>query len=198
VTLFDDGANPPVHEQSRAVRIALDFETHEAHLAAAFTHPDPPLLAASQGNMQTLASGNTVVDYGGVPEISEYDAHGALLFDAHLPFDMSSYRGFRFPWSGRPLTPPALVASLNNTGEETIVHMSWNGATEVASWRVLAGTDAGSLAARATVAANSFESSTILPKKYPYVAVQALDAAGNVLAGTPPARTISYEAALRS
>ena len=198
VTLFDDGANPPVHEQSRAVRIALDFETHEARLTAVFTHPDPPLLAASQGNMQTLPSGNTVVDYGGVPEISEYDARGALLFDAHLPFDMSSYRGFRVPWSARPLDPPALVASLNNTGEETIVHMSWNGATEVASWRVLAGTDAGSLAAQATVAANGFESSTILPKKYAYVAVQALDAAGNVLAGTRPARTVSYEAALRS
>ncbi len=198
VTLFDDGANPPVHEQSRAVRIALDFNTHEAHLSAAFTHPDPPVLAASQGNVQTLARGDTVVDYGGVPEISEYNADGALLFDAHLSFDMSSYRGFRFPWSGRPLDPPALLANLNNTGEETIVHMSWDGATEVASWRVLAGAQAGSLAPAATVAAGGFESATILPKKYAYVAVQALGAAGNVLGSSRPARAVSYEAALRS
>ncbi len=57
---------------------------------------------------------------------------GSLLFDAHLPFDMAFYRAFRFPWSGRPLSPPAVLASLNDTGEETIVHASWNGATEVA------------------------------------------------------------------
>ena len=70
-----------------------------------------------------------------------------LLFDAHLPFDMSFYRAFRFPWSGRPSTPPTVLANLNNTGEETIVHMSWNGASEVASWRVLAGERPGSLTA---------------------------------------------------
>ena len=111
VTFFDDGSNPPIHQQSRAVRIALDFKTHEARLASSYTHPNPPLLAASQGNMQTLADGNTVVGYGGVPAISEYAPGGSLLFDAHLPFDMSFYRAFRFPWSGRPLSPPAVLAA---------------------------------------------------------------------------------------
>ena len=42
---------------------------------------------------------------------------------------MSFYRAFRFPWSARPTSPPAVLASLNDTGEETIVHASWNGAT---------------------------------------------------------------------
>src|SRR5208282_336215 len=79
VTFFDDGSNPPIHHQSRGVRIRLDFKTHEATLGAAFTHPDPPLLAVSQGNMQTLAGGNTVVGYGGLPAISEYSGDGALL-----------------------------------------------------------------------------------------------------------------------
>ena len=102
VTFFDDGANPPIHRQSRAVRIALDFKTHEAHLTSVFTHHDPPLLAASQGNVQTLADGNTVVGYGGVPAISEYAKDGALLFDAHQPFDLIFYRAFRFPWSAQP------------------------------------------------------------------------------------------------
>ena len=58
-----------------------------------------------------------------------------------------------------------VLASLNNTGEETIVHASWNGATEVSSWRVLAGQRPGSLAAQATIAADDFESATTLPKK---------------------------------
>ena len=51
----------------------------------------------------------------------------------------------------------------------------------MASWRVLAGKRRGSLAAQATIAASGFESSTTLPEKYAYVAVQALDSAGRVL-----------------
>ncbi len=196
VTFFDDGSNPPIHHRSRAVRITLDFKTHEARLASAYTHADPPLLAASQGNVQTLADQNTLVGYGGVPAISEYDRGGSLLFDAHQPFDMSFYRAFRFPWSGRPLSPPAVLASLNDTGEETIVHASWNGASDVASWIVLAGQRPGSLAARTELADDGFESSTTLPQKYAYVAVRALDPAGRVLGTSQTARVISYAASL--
>ncbi len=198
VTFFDDGSNPPIHHQSRAVRIALNFATHEARLASSYTHPNPPLLAASQGNMQTLASGNTVVGYGGVPAISEYARGGALLLDAHLPYEMAFYRAFRFPWSGRPASPPAVLASLNDTGEETVVHASWNGATEVAAWRVLASKRTGSLAAQTTIPASGFESSTTLPVKYAHVAVQALDSAGHVLGTSRTASVISYAASLPS
>ncbi|MGO9320198.1 MAG: arylsulfotransferase family protein [Solirubrobacteraceae bacterium] len=196
VTFFDDGSNPPIHQQSRAVRIALDFKARDAHLAFAYTHANPPLLAASQGNMQTLANGNTLVGYGGVPAISEYAKDGSLLFDAHQPFDMIFYRAYRFPWSGRPLSPPAALASLNDTGEETIVHASWNGATEVAAWRVLAGKAAGSLAVQATIPASGFESATTLPEKYARVAVQALDPAGHVLGASRTVGVISYAASL--
>jgi hypothetical protein len=196
VSFFDDGSNPPIHQQSRGLRIALDFRTHEAHLRSAYTHPDPPLLSASQGNMQTLADGNAVVGYGGVPAISEFAPGGKLLFDAHLPFDMSFYRAFRFPWSGRPSTPPTALANLNNTAEETIVHMSWNGASDVGSWRVLAGEAPRSLTSRATIPASAFESSTILPKKYAYAAVQALDSAGLVLDESKPVKVSTYAAAL--
>jgi Arylsulfotransferase (ASST) len=198
VTFFDDGSNPRIHNQSRAVRIALDFKTHEARLVSAYTHTNPPLLAASQGNMQTLADQNTVVGYGGVPAISEYATTGTLLFDANLPFDMSFYRAFRFPWSGRPLSPPAVLADLNNTGEETIVHASWNGATEVSSWRVLAAARSQTLEVQATIPASGFESSTTLPDKYTRVAVQALDSAGRVLSTSQTVQVISYAASLPS
>ncbi len=198
VTFFDDGANPPIHRQSRGLRIALDFKTREARLLSAYTHPDPPLLAPSQGNMQTLADGSSVVGYGGVPAISEYAQDGSLVFDAHLPFDMTFYRAFRFPWSGRPLSPPAVLASLNDTGEETIVHASWNGATEVASWHVLAGEHPEALEPQTTVPTSGFESSTTLPKKYTYVAVQALDSAGRVLGTSRTVKTIGFDASLPS
>jgi Arylsulfotransferase (ASST) len=198
VTFFDDGANPPIHSQSRALRIKLDLQTHRAQLTSAYTHRDPPLLAASQGNAQTLSDGSMLVGYGGTPAISEFAKDGSLLFDAHQPLDMSFYRAFRYPWSGRPQSPPAVLASLNDTAEETIVHASWNGATDVAAWRVLAGEQPGSLTAQTTIQDTSFESSTILPKEHGYAAVQALDAAGHVLGTSKTVAVISYAASLSS
>jgi hypothetical protein len=198
VTFFDDGSNPPIHSQSRGLRIALDFKTHKAQLGSAYVHHNPLLLAPSQGNMQTLAGGNAVVGYGGVPAISEFDPGGSLLFDAHLPFDMSFYRAFRFPWSGRPSSPPAVLANLSNTGEETILHMSWNGATEVATWRVLAGKRPETLEPLTTIPASDFESSTIVPKRYAYAAVQALDSAGHAIGSSQTVKVISYAASLPS
>ncbi|HEV7163417.1 MAG TPA: arylsulfotransferase family protein [Solirubrobacteraceae bacterium] len=198
ITIFDDGSNPPIHHQSRGLRIALDPATHKARLASSYTHPDPPLLAASQGNMQTLADGNAVIGYGAVPTISEYGKSGTLLFDAHQPLDMSFYRAFRFPWSAQPQSPPAVVADLNNTGEETIVHASWNGATDVASWRVLAGKTPATLTAQATIPVAGFESTTTLPAKYAYAEAQALDSSGHTLASSRAVAVISYAASLPS
>jgi hypothetical protein len=192
VTMFDDGSNPPVHDQSRGIRVALDRRRDTAHLTAAYVHPGPPLLTASQGNMQTLPSGNALINYGGIPEIAQYAPNGSLLFDAHLAFDMSTYRAYRFPWSARPSYPPAVAASFNNTGEETIVRASWNGATGVASWRALAGPSPQKLQAVATFPDSDFESATILSKRYAYVAVQALDSRGRVLSTSNPAKVGPY------
>jgi hypothetical protein len=191
ITLFDDGSNPPIHHVSRGVRIALDLGTHEARLSAVYTHPSP-LLAVSQGNMQTLEDGNSVVDYGAIPDIAEYARDGSLLFDAHLALDMNNYRGFRFPWRAHPLSAPAVSANLNNTAEQTIVHASWNGATDVASWRVLAGEHPQALKAQNTIPASAFEVTAIVPEKSRYAAVQALDASGRVLASSSPAAVSSY------
>jgi Arylsulfotransferase (ASST) len=197
ITFFDDGSNPPIHSQSRGLRIALDFKTHEAHLVKAYLHPGSPLLAASQGNLQTLAGGKLLVGYGGVPAISEYSQAGSLIFDAHLPYDLAFYRAYRYPWSGQPQSPPEVLASLNNTGEETIVHASWNGSTGVSSWRILGGSQSGSLTPLATIPSSGFESSTTLPKKYAYVAVQALNSSGRDLSESQTVKPISYEASLR-
>lgn len=194
VTLFDDGSSPAEEPQSRAITVALDFKTHVAHLVSADVHSSPAVLASSQGNMQTLADGNTLVGFGGEPVISEYSKGGSLLFDAHLPYELVFYRAYRFPWSALPSTPPTAAANANNVGE-TVVHMSWNGATEVAAWRVLAGKRAGSLKAQTTVRLNGFETSTILPNQYAYVAVAALDSAGRVLGTSHAVAVKSYAAA---
>ncbi len=61
------------------------------------------------------------------------------------------------------------------------VYASWNGATEVASWRVLAGPSPSQLAPVASAAKSGFETTIATPGPEPYVAVQALNSAGAVL-----------------
>ncbi|MGH2887720.1 MAG: arylsulfotransferase family protein, partial [Solirubrobacteraceae bacterium] len=63
----------------------------------------------------------------------------------------------------------------------TNVYVSWNGATQVASWRVLAGASSSSLQAVVSSTRQGFESQIAIAAQ-PYVAVQALDAAGHTLA----------------
>jgi Arylsulfotransferase (ASST) len=186
VTMFDDGSNPRVHYQSRGVRMAIDTTNHTARLVGSYPHPGSPLLADSQGDVQVLPDSNLLIGWGAVPSVSELNESGKLLFDAHLAPGVSSYRAFRFGWSAQPLWLPAVSARVLSTGDSTAVFASWNGATDVASWRVLAGSEPGSLTAQATMPDSGFESSVTYPDSYPehkveYVAVQALDAAGHLL-----------------
>ncbi len=196
ITFFDDGANPPIHKQSRGIVVSIDEQAHTARLVKAYTHPTPETLASSQGNMQTLPNGNVLIGYGGVPQISEFAADGTLVFDAHQPYDTSFYRAFRYPWSAVPAAPPAILAAYNDTEEGTIVHASWNGATGVSSWRVLAGEEPHALKVRATMPATGFESTDELPHKYKYAAVQALDANGRTLGTSATSKVIGFYASL--
>jgi hypothetical protein len=182
ITLFDDGSNPRVHYQSRGVRVAIDKARHSARLTRVYHHPQTPLLADSQGNMQTLPDESVVIGWGAVASVTELGKNGRLLLDAHLPPGYSSYRAFRYRWSAHPLWPPQASARLLAAKDSTAVFASWNGATEVASWRVLAGTAPNALTAQATMPNSGFESSITIPEAFPYVAVQALDASGHLLA----------------
>jgi Arylsulfotransferase (ASST) len=195
VTLFDNGSAPRVHAESRGLRLALDMRRHSARVVRAYPHPRTPVVADSQGDLQTLPDGNVLVGWGSIPSVSEFAPEGALLFDAHLPPGDASYRAFRFRWSGRPSWPPVASARVLATEDQTAVFASWNGATDVAYWRVLAGTSPTSLTVRATARDSGFESAITYPESYlehhvEYVAAQALDAKGAVL-GTAPTVAVS-------
>jgi hypothetical protein len=67
--------------------------------------------------------------------------------------------------------------------------MSWNGATNVASWRVLGGGNPSAMQTMTTVNRSSFETSATVPQE-PYAQVQALDSSGRVL-GTSAVVTVT-------
>jgi hypothetical protein len=187
-SIFDNGASPTVHSQSRGIVVSLEPQSKTATLVSQFTHPSPPILTKSQGNIQAQANGDWFVGWGEVPDFSEFSPTGRLLFDAHLPPGDQSYRDLRFAWTGTPATRPAI--SVRGARGAGTVYASWNGATLVASWRVLVGASRRSLKPVAQVARSGFESAITLPAGTGgrYLTVQALDATGRVL-GT--AATIS-------
>ena len=93
--------------------------------------------------------------------------------------DDDSYRVFRFPWSAQPSGPPDVVAR-KKSGGGADVYVSWNGATEVAKWRVVM----GSTPPGKTVSKTGFETHITLTGTVPAVQVQALDKNGMPL-GSP-------------
>ncbi len=182
ITFFDNGASPQVQHQSRAIEVALDMQDMTATLVRSYEHENP-LVADSQGNLQVTPEGDWMVGWGQAGYFSELAPSGQVLFNAHLPPKWESYRTFVFPWSGDPTQPPAVAASRSSGANGAArVYASWNGATEVASWRVLAGSSATSLEPVANAPKSGFETAISLPRSVsgPYVAVQALDSAGAV------------------
>ncbi len=179
VSFFDNGATPAVHKQSRAIVLRLDTTHMTASLVSSFVHPKP-LVAASQGNFQPLPGGSWFIGWGQQPYLSEYGANGALLFDARLPDTYQTYTVFKYPWVGLPAVAPSIAVSRGAQGKE-LVHASWNGSTEVASWRVLGGDAPDALAPLATAPRHGFETTIELRSAPRYLAVEALGAQGQAL-----------------
>jgi Arylsulfotransferase (ASST) len=186
ISFFDNGGTPKVHAQSRVIVLALDKQTMTATLVSSFVH-STPLLAASQGDFQPLADGNWFVGWGQEPFFSEYSPAGQLLLDAHLPALYQSYTVLKFPWSGDPTQPPVLAARAGPHGG-VVAYVSWNGATAVRQWRLLAGKSAHALAPVATAARSGFETAIPVSSTPRYLAVQALSGSGAVLGTSAPAR----------
>ncbi|HYZ03938.1 MAG TPA: arylsulfotransferase family protein [Rubrobacter sp.] len=136
ITIFDNGSvNKDV--QSRGIVVEIDEAAMSATFVGEYTHPDK-IFSDTQGNVQVLPNGNVFMGWGSEPYFSEFSKDGELLFDASFPSELESYRAFRFPWKGQPQDEPALVTEQGPEDEVTL-YVSWNGATEVATWQVLAG-----------------------------------------------------------
>lgn len=188
ISVFDNGSNPPKEKQSRGLLLAPDIAAHTVTLAKQLVNPAKTLLASSQGDTLNLAPGNTagnwLMGYGGLPNFTEYGPSGEVLFDATLGKNVQDFRTYLSQWSGQPTAPPAVVAQPSGTAAMAVA-VSWNGATEVASWQVLAGASPAALTAVASAPKSGFQTTIAAPNPGPYVAVQALNAAGAVIAVSP-------------
>jgi hypothetical protein len=192
ITIFNNG-NVTREEQSRGIMVEIDEDAMSASLAREYTHPDK-LLSATQGSVQVLpneaiAPGNVFVGWGSAPVFSEFSHDGKLLFSAAFPTEGESYRAFRFPWSGQPTDDPA-VAAESGSEDEVTLYASWNGATEVATWQVLAGSGPDKLEPLGSASRQGFETVITVHTTEPYVGLKAMNNSGKALGTT---RTIKLE-----
>ncbi len=109
-----------------------------------------------------------------------------MLFDGHLAKGNDNYRAFRYEWTGRPAQAPKVVATAD--GGNITGRVSWNGATGIARWELLAGADEASLAPVGSKASEGFETAVTAKSTAAVVAMRAYDAAGNVVVTSAPVK----------
>lgn len=73
---------------------------------------------------------------------------------------------------------------------EVRVYASWNGATEVATWEVLAGPRPNQLEFLDSVPRNGFETDMLVQSSRPYLAVRARDSSGELLGASSPIKPL--------
>lgn len=182
VSLFDNHASEfdPKHSQAaRGLLLHLDPKAKTASLVRAFAVPGR--FAPSQGNMQHLPNGDWFLGWGVAPFASEFGPDGSLKYDFSLPSaSFQSYRTFKYRWHGFPGRPPALVASRDASGVVT-AYASWNGATEVRKWVLMAGSRPGHLHKIAESPWNNFETKMQATASDRLVRVLAIDGSGKQL-----------------
>ena len=185
-TLFDDhccaiigpGKFAPPTGPSRALQLRLNMSNHSASLVSQISR-GPSFDAAFLGSTELLAKGNVLVSWGSHPNFSEYDSKGKLLLDGTWPSPDLSYRAYRQRWTGSPSFPPD--GAVRKKHGNSTVYASWNGATQVVAWRVLAGPNGSHLKTVALRSRTGFETAIAFKHTYGAYKVVALGPKGKEL-----------------
>lgn len=201
VSVFDnargDGKKEkPSNPYSRGLVLSLrtDKTPMTAEMISEFEHPDGRFTSA-RGSNQLLDNGNAFVCWSGATLISEHSPDGKMLFEARFKLKgANSYRSYKYPWVGRPSSPPdvhSVAGKFGSNGTVTLVHVSWNGATDVAGWNMYK-TDAEGTQEQliASVARQGFETVLSYYGYASFVRLEAVDKDGNVMGRSNVQRTI--------
>ncbi len=164
ISLFDNGENA---KPSRGVEYQLNENTMTATKVWQFEH-NAPVWAQYMGNIQRLENGNSFLDWGSLSSekgyayinMTEVDPNNNIVWEVAFDQPYVSYRAYRSNWMGFPDTQPDLAYQQN--GSALTLGYSWNGATEVAQWRLLGGSSPTSLQQVDLQARSGFETQSKL------------------------------------
>jgi hypothetical protein len=154
----------------------LNFATHTVtEINSESIRHKPDIYGKAHGSTQDLPGGHTLISWGTTGRATEYNSHNQPVMEIT---STDSYRLLRQVWHATPPTAPALSAS--NSAGHTTVYVSWNGATDVATWQVLAGKSSATMRPVAVATRAGFETAIRIPTASE-VQVRARDAAGKIL-----------------
>ncbi|KAL8292589.1 hypothetical protein RQP46_001201 [Phenoliferia psychrophenolica] len=183
VSLFDNGANQfeMKTSPSRGMVVGINTTSMEATLLRSVVTPFAKSSMA-EGSVQLLDNGHLMVGWGVQPFYTEFDENDQVFHSAEYGTNLSymhSYRIYKYPFVGQPTTLPSFAMDPNTT---RVGYVSWNGATQVSTWRVLEA-DAISnftwnLPQASSTRRSGFETTLLLSAKTDYVAVAAYDEEG--------------------
>lgn len=195
VISFFDNSEPEQgnSSSSRGLLVALKTDTKPmtAKLVAEFPHPHGPgSYVKDFGSTQVLPNGHVFSGWVDGLLLGEHDSNGHLIMEAHVEGEaqawMKTSRAYKFPFLGQPAQPPDVSAEVlrEDSNTQTIVHASWNGATEVEGWKVYSTTRDGAFETSqlvAEAAKQGFETEIAVSRVADYVVVEAVDGKGEVL-----------------
>lgn len=197
ISFLNNASDEEFQEEDISSALIVEVETSTQPMTARvlnrYNRPDGNLTRL-RGNSQVLPNKNMFVCWSQGGYISEHSEEGDVLMSARFTSDRySSYRAYKFEFVGRPATPPDMVASVWGTDETNLVTtfwVSWNGATDVASWNFYA---QASQFDKPVFVGNApktdFESMFIASGYLDWVSVEAVDREGNILGKSTVHRT---------
>ena len=192
ISLFDNAYNgyngSALHSEGKI--ISLDNTTMTASLLREYEAPGGGAVSASQGNMQLLPNGNVFLGWGSWQSVSESTSDGTPVYYAHFATtDALQYRSFKFNFTSRPTTSPALYTYAHNTSAQTDFYVSWNGATEVSSWRFYAGSSSESLKYIGNIRKTGFETVSTHASFFAFAVAEAIAKNGTELRNSTITKT---------
>ncbi|EXJ87521.1 hypothetical protein A1O3_04481 [Capronia epimyces CBS 606.96] len=144
--LFFDNAADDQHRQadtstvSSVKLVVLNTETWEATAVQEWYRPHGRL-SDKRGNAQMMPNGNVFIGWSDRGYMTEHTMDNQLVLEAgFLSSRFGTYRSFKANFTGIPTERPAIQpftirSQSDSTYTMTTTYASWNGATEVHSWR---------------------------------------------------------------
>jgi hypothetical protein len=192
ISLFDNAADDTgkwnsTSETSGSLVVGLDLENMVASLYHKHERPDGGLTESNSGNIQFLPNGGVFSGWGENGFMSEYvNRGGEKLYEASFASRrFANYRAYKMEFVAQPTTKPITKSyvSTNACGQlRTAIYVSWNGATEVTTWKFHSHTPKDVVVGE--MPKTGFETSFIAMDYHPVIFVEALDAFGNSLANS--------------
>ena len=146
ISFFDNASNgadqSANHSAGYIVQLNHDASPPTVELLHSYPAPEDIPVSASQGNLQVLnphdwANSNTFAGWGSQPYVTEHAPDGRILYQANVASNgKMNYRAYKFNITLTPTDSPALYTYALSPNANTTYYMSWNGATELARWRI--------------------------------------------------------------